>query len=84
MTGEKQLDLLIDAGWKALYNGIDRAGFRNWQIEALGCLTGLLGADHSYTRSFKSRVQDPDELSVLIGGGILAAAKQELQRKPDI
>ncbi len=81
MTAETKLDSLIEAGWAVLYRDFDSTAFRNWQSQALACLTSLLGPEHSYTQSFKSHVQHAEELSVLIGGGILTAAREEIQKK---
>jgi hypothetical protein len=81
MIAETKLDDLIEAGWVVLYRDFDRRAFRNWQSRALTCLASLLGPDHSYTLAFKCHVQDPEELSVLIGGGILTAAREEIKKK---
>jgi hypothetical protein len=81
MIPESKLDDLIEAGWSVLYRDFDRTAFRKWQAQAITCLASLLGPDHSYTLAFKSHVQDAEELSVLIGGGILTAAREEMQKK---
>ena len=81
MIAEANLDSLIDAGWVVLYKEFDSTAFRKWKSQALACLTKLLGPDHSYTQSFKSHVQNAEELSVLIGGGILTAVKEQIQKK---
>jgi hypothetical protein len=81
MIAETMLNDLIETGWLVLYRDFDRRAFRNWQCQSLDCLVDLFGPDHSYTLAFKSHVQDPEELSVLIGGGILTAAKEEVQKK---
>ena len=72
---------LIDEGWLVLYEGFDKGAFQNWQSLALMYLTKAFGPDHSYTRSFRAYVQKPEELSVLIGGGILEAAREEFRKK---
>ncbi len=81
MIAETMLDDLIETAWSVLYRDFDRRAFQNWQCQSLACLANLLGPDHSYTLAFKSHVQDPEELSVLIGGGILTAAKEEIDKK---
>jgi len=81
MIAERKLDDLIEDGWLVLYQEFNSAAFRNWQSQALACLASLLGPDHSYTLAFRSHVRNAEELSVLIGGGILTAAKEEMRKK---
>lgn len=80
MTLELCIDDLLETGWRILYNGVDVLGFENWRQQALDCLNSLRGADHSYAQSFSKYVAAPEEMSLLIGAGILAAAKEEIEK----
>jgi hypothetical protein len=78
MLLEKRIDDMIEAGWHVLASDFDPAAFEHWRAEAFKCLAALLGPDHTYTRSFRNYVQSAsDKTDLLIGGGILTAAKEE-------
>jgi hypothetical protein len=74
---ERKIDELIDAGWNVLYTDFDARAFDQWKRKAFSCLSALLGPDHKYTQSFKNYVAAAEEISLLVGGGILTAAKEE-------
>jgi hypothetical protein len=75
------IDDLLEAGWRILYDGFDFLAFDSWRQQALDCLISLLGADHSYVQSFSKYVAAPEEMSLHIGAGILAAAKEEIEKQ---
>jgi hypothetical protein len=77
------IDDLLEAGWRILYNGFEFPAFESWRQQALDCLNSLLGADHPYAQSFSKYVEPPEEMSLLIGAGILAAAKEEIEKQED-
>jgi hypothetical protein len=81
MQGEKDFDSLIDAAWSQLLNGFDAAQFLHWQADAMNYLTGLYGSDHHYTKSFRAQTRSADEVSLLVAGGILSAAREQLLKK---
>jgi hypothetical protein len=81
MKTAKDLDSLIDAAWSQLLSGFDVAKFLKWQKEALKSLTGLYGSDHHYTKSFRTQTRNADEVSLLVAGGILSAAKEQLLKQ---
>jgi hypothetical protein len=84
MVPEKRIDDLIEAGWHVLYSDFDAIAFRDWRNKAFACLHALLGPDHMYTRSFRRPVQEPAESSLLVGGGILTAAKETVVNQVDL
>ncbi|MBI5250303.1 MAG: hypothetical protein HY912_12480 [Desulfomonile tiedjei] len=75
---EKRIDELIEAGWDVLYSDFDVRAFDQWKKRAFSCLTVLLGPDHTYTKSFGNYVDAAEEISLLVGGGILTAAKEQM------
>jgi hypothetical protein len=75
---ETRIDELIDAGWDVLYSDFDVRAFDRWRKRAFSCLNVLLGPDHTYTRSFRNYVEAAEEISLLVGGGILSAVKEDL------
>jgi hypothetical protein len=77
---ERKIDELIDAGWDVLYSDFDVRAFDQWKKSAFSCLSALLGPDHKYTQSFRNYVATGEEMSLLVGGGILTAAKEEMAR----
>lgn len=81
MFVEKRIDDLIEAGWHVLDSDFDTMAFQHWRKQAFKCLTALLGPDHTYTRSFRNYVHSMEEKkNVLVGGGILTAAREELAK----
>ena len=81
MCIEKRIDDLIGAGWGVLESNFDPAAFHNWRREAFHCLNDLLGPDHAYTEYFGNRLQEAEQKDLLVGGGILTAAKEKMVRK---
>ncbi len=81
---ERKIDELIDAGWDVLYSDFDVRAFDHWKKSAFSCLSALLGPDHTYTQSFRDYVATEEEMSLLVGGGILTAAKEEMARSKSL
>jgi len=82
MLLEKRIDDLIEAGWNVLASDFDPAAFEHWRNQAHMCLTALLGREHTYTLSFMNHVRSAsDKTDTLIGGGILSAAKEEVEKR---
>lgn len=77
---ETRIDELIEAGWDVLYSDFDARAFDQWRKRAFSCLNVLLGPDHLYTQSFRNYVETAEEISLLVGGGILSAAREEVSR----
>lgn len=77
---ESRIDELIEAGWDVLYSDFDARAFDRWRRRAFRCLNVLLGPDHTYTRSFQNYVEAAEEISLLVGGGILNAVKEDLAK----
>jgi len=78
MLIEKKIDDLIKAGWDVLESDFDTAAFRTWKKQVRNCLAALGGPDHTYTRYFEDYVKQAEEMNVLAGAGILAAAKEQI------
>lgn len=77
MIRQRQFDDLIKAAWEVIESDFDAIAFVKWRKQALLCLTELLGSDHPYTLSFQDYVQQAEALSVLVGKGLLAAAREQ-------
>ncbi len=75
MTIETQLDALIRAGRNVLAADFNEASFREWQRQALVCISAICGPDHTYTEYFRNRVRKAEEQNVLTGLGLLTAAR---------
>jgi hypothetical protein len=81
MCVQRRIDDLIKAGWSVLESDFHPVAFHNWRREAFYCLNALLGPDHAYTEFFRSYVQEAEEKNLLVGGGILTAAKENMVSK---
>jgi len=85
MTIEDRIDELIKAGWGVVDSDFDPHAFQHWRLKAFECLAAMFGPDHVYTKYFEDFVQQGDRTNVLAAGGVLVAAKQQLDmqdRKP--
>jgi hypothetical protein len=80
MCVERRIDDLIQAGWGVLESDFHPDAFQNWRRKAFYCLNTLLGPDHFYTKHFGSHVQEAEKKNLLVGGGILTAAKEKMVR----
>lgn len=81
MKIEHQIDELIKAGWEVVDSDFDAVAFQHWRLKAFECLDAMFGSDHVYTKYFRDFVQQGRRSNVLAGGGVLAAAKQQLTEK---
>ncbi len=63
ITGEC-LDSLIETAWRLINGDLETRVFPPWRQNCVDCLSGLMGADHYYTRCFQNLVRRPDHLSV--------------------
>ncbi len=75
------LDDLIECLWQVLGSGMDRQSTFPCRQKCLECLERLVGADHHYAQCFRNFVQQGDDVSLLIAGGILNALKEEIAKK---
>jgi hypothetical protein len=71
---EKEIDALIEAGWRVLESDYNEAAFLHWRTRAYECLKALVGPSHIYTEHFKTSMAEPELTTVLCGVGLLAAA----------
>lgn len=78
MCVQRRIDDLIQAGRSVLESNFHPAAFQNWRKEAFYCLNALVGPDHAYTEYFRNYVQESEKTALLVGGGILAAAKEKM------
>jgi|SRR5208283_1502168 len=78
MTVEQRIDDLIESGWHVLDSNFDATAFAYWRRKALDCVTVLLGPSHTCTCYFRGFVEEAETESLLVGDGILAAAKEQL------
>lgn len=60
-------------------NYVDDALFFEWRTQSLNFLTGLLGANHIYPRSFDEQCNDSDTYKARAGKGILLAVQEDLK-----
>ncbi len=81
MTIEHRIDELIKAGWGVVESDFDPMAFQKWRIKAFECLTAMFGPDHVYTKNFEHFVQQGDRTNLLAAGGVLVAAKEQMQGK---
>ena len=76
MCSEKRIDDLMESGTLALKSDFDPTVFRRWRVQAVDCLTTLLGTNHYYTRNFKDFVRQSGRIDLLAAYGILSAVQQ--------
>lgn len=73
-----KIDGLVESGELALNSLFDANKFGNWSMEALDCLTKLLGANHYYTNKLGYFVLDTSRINLLAAYGIMSAVQQQL------
>lgn len=78
MAVDGRIDDLIEAGWGVLESDFDPVAFQRWRRSAFDCLTAMFGPDHVYTRHFEKFVRESGKTDLLVAGGILSAAKEQM------
>jgi len=78
MLPQHRIKNLIEAGWCIIDSPGDDHGSAQWKLQALDCLTELLGPDHIYVSYLRESCERVGRLSVLSGTGILDAAREQL------
>lgn len=78
MSVEKAIDRLIAAARNLLDDKWDAAVFEKWRSRAFRCLKAFLGPGHTYTRYFYDFVRNADKAHLLVGTGLLVAAREQL------
>lgn len=76
----RRIDDLIEIALNAAEQDLDRREIGKWKMEALAYLTEHLGHGHHYTQWFADHVREADRQNLLAGGGLLAAAKEEISK----
>ncbi len=74
------LNDLIAMAQALLNNGFDTDAFLIWKTMAFGVLLGLLGPYHYYTRNFRHFTDETGRRGLLVGQGLLSAAKEEIAK----
>ncbi len=80
----KKLDDLIETAWQVVNTDFDTRAIYRWKKQAFDYLAENLGHDHYYTQYFKNCVEKLEQQNLLAGGGILSAAKEEMQQKIEL
>ena len=80
MLVEKEIDHLIEAGWRVLRSDFNEVVFGEWRKEALSCLTTLCGSEHAYTEYFRNKIRKAAVGNVLTGVGVLTAAGMQSEQ----
>lgn len=76
----RRIDDLIETARNAADENLDCREIGRWKMEALAYLTEHLGEDHHYTQCFAAYVRSGEQEGLLAGGGLLAAAKEEISK----
>lgn len=79
MHTDKPFDELIRAGWEVIESDYHSAAFQNWRQKAFDCLVDLMGPDHVDTRYFEHHIRRTGKSDVLVGAGLLGAAREEIE-----
>jgi hypothetical protein len=69
---------LINSAQGILNKRFDVQAFLSWQSSAFLTLTTLLGPSHYYTQNFKLFTSDRNAWSLLVGEGLLIAAREKI------
>lgn len=80
MCPEKEIDYLIEAGWKGNDDDFDPVAFRPWRNRCIGYFSALLGFDHIYTRFFMDRLQGASRNNLVMGVGIQVVVNHESKK----
>ena len=76
MTYEERLERLIRAGWRVIDSNFDESAYLQWRKESAKCLAEMFGPDHFYYLQFTNKVRARNPQNILIGDGILVAARE--------
>jgi len=71
---EKQIEALIESGWRAIAGNLEDCALQQWRKSALECLSLVVGPDHTYTEHFATEQVQPEPTNVLADVGVLTAA----------
>jgi hypothetical protein len=74
----ESLNELIGLARAILDTRFDIQAFLTWRELSFLCLLGLLGPLHHYTKSFCRFTEQPNELALLAGEGLLYAAREQM------
>ncbi|MFH1117820.1 MAG: hypothetical protein V1792_28195 [Pseudomonadota bacterium] len=72
---EKQIDSLIESGWRVLSGNGEESALHRWRENALECLSLAVGPDHRYTEHFAAQQGRPESTAILADVGVLTAAR---------
>ncbi|MDQ7783487.1 MAG: hypothetical protein RDU20_11435 [Desulfomonilaceae bacterium] len=75
---EKQIEALIDAGWRVVAGDVGDCALEQWRRSARECLCVIAGPDHTYTEHFSTERVQSEPPSVLADVGVLVAARLSL------
>jgi hypothetical protein len=71
---------LIKTAQSAVENEIDIGEIYEWKKQAIEYLVDQLGPDHYYTQYFTNYMKELEQQTLLTGGGVLAAVREEVFR----
>jgi len=69
---------LLKAAWEMIERDCDETAFLEWRKTAVEYLTEMLGAEHYYTSYFGDEVTQVDTMALLMGTGVLSAARETM------
>lgn len=69
---------LIKTAQNAVESEIDIQAIYEWKKQAIEYLTDHLGPDHYYTQYFTNYMKEIDQKTLLTGGGVLSAVREEV------
>jgi hypothetical protein len=72
---------LITTAQNAVENEIDIRAIYEWKKQTLKYLEDHLGPDHYYTQYFTNYMREIEQQTLLTGGGVLAAVREEVFQK---
>jgi uncharacterized protein (DUF2164 family) len=72
---------LIKTAQNAVETEIDIRVIYEWKKQALEYLEDQLGPDHYYTQYFTNYMKEIEQQTLLTGGGVLAAVREEVFRR---
>ncbi len=53
MSLERQIDSLIEAGWKVIESDFSPTSIDKWRCQAFDCVTYLMGPEHGCSQHFR-------------------------------